>query len=60
MLTIVLLAAAITAAGITSLITLTVIGIAREEAGKSLRLGPQTLAAVFARRVTGLHVTLRP
>ncbi|MGH3275539.1 MAG: hypothetical protein ACRDNZ_14605 [Streptosporangiaceae bacterium] len=60
MLIIVFLVAAIMTAAITVLITLTVIGIAHEEAGKSLRLGPPTLASALARRIVGLHITFRP
>ena len=59
MLIIVFLVAAIAAAATIALITLTVVGIAREEADRSLQRGPSTRASAITRRIVGLHSTIR-
>jgi hypothetical protein len=59
MLIIVFLVAAIAAVAAIGLITLTVIGIAREEADKSLHAEPSTCASALTRRIVGLHSTIR-
>ena len=59
MLIIVFLVAAIAAAATAGLITVTVVGIAREEADKSLDAGPSTRASALTRRIVGLHSTIR-
>jgi hypothetical protein len=59
MLIIVFFIAAIAAAAIVGLITLTVVGVAREEAEKSMQLGPPSRASALTRRIVGLHSTIR-
>ena len=44
----------------TGLIAVVWLGIFREEADYSLRLGPATRASALTRRIVGLHVTFRP
>jgi CHASE1-domain containing sensor protein len=59
MLIIVFLVAAIAAAATIGLITLTVIGITREESDKSLQREPSTRASAITRRIVGLHSIIR-
>jgi hypothetical protein len=59
MLIIVFLVAAIAAVAAVGLITVTVMGVAREEADRSLHAGPSTRASALTRRIVGLHSTIR-
>jgi hypothetical protein len=59
MLIIVFLVAAIAAAATIGLIMLTVVGISREEADRSIQRGPATCASALTRRIVGLHSTIR-
>lgn len=60
MLILVFLVIALIAAAMVGLIVLVLLGIAREEADYSLKLGPSTRASAMTRRIVGLHVTFRP
>jgi hypothetical protein len=60
MLILVFLVVALIAVAIVGLIVLVWLGIAREEADYSLRIGPSTRASAMTRRIVGLHMTFRP
>ena len=60
MLILVLLVVALIAAAMIGLIVLVWLGIGREEADYSLKIGPSTRASAMTRRIVGLHVTFRP
>jgi hypothetical protein len=60
MLIIMFLAIAMIAVMIVGLIGMVCLGIAREEADYSLKLGPATRASAMTRRIVGLHITFRP
>jgi hypothetical protein len=54
------LVVALIAVAIIGLIVLVWLGIAREEADYSLKIGPSTRASAMTRRIVGLHMTFRP
>ena len=60
MLILVFLVVALIAVAIVGLIVLVWLGIAREEADYSLKIGPTTRASAMTRRIVGLHMTFRP
>jgi hypothetical protein len=60
MLILLFLVIALASIAIFGLIVLVWLGIAREEADYSLKIGPSTRASAMTRRIVGLHMTFRP